>query len=83
MNEQERSSDSSGMILFLFSSCRLPAAENNLSDGTEVGGADKNGQASYERIENDQSDGKNHFTGLLTVLKCLTKSRLSWFELQF
>ena len=36
------SSDSSDMILFLLSSCRFPAAENNLSDGTEVAGEDKN-----------------------------------------
>jgi len=36
----KNSSDSSDMILFLLSSCRFPAAENNLSDGTEVAGAD-------------------------------------------
>jgi len=46
------SSDSSDMILFLVSSCRFPAAENNLSDDTEVAGADKKRWASLERIRN-------------------------------
>ena len=40
------------MILFLLSLCRFPAAENSLSDGIEVAGADKKRRASFERIGN-------------------------------
>ena len=47
------SSDNSDMILLLLSLCGFfPVAENSLSDGTEVTGADKKRQASFEKIGN-------------------------------